>query len=260
MRKISVWFLSVMLIMAVCFGCMTATAEETTPQDLTKVLAEAVPGQTVTVQEDTQVLFLSVPDEVTLDLNGKTVAATYASVFGNIVDNSADNAGALQVDANKFLLKTTNNQLPVKTAAGYQFVTMRGFNTRVLNNGGKYIFQPLFEDAAHGMLASGAKATGVTIQVEVTWKSGDDSDSRTFVYNDALVTKYINSYKATSGSYGQMFTLTVSNPDKFEGLSYNVQVVSDTGVKFGPAKLPAEVTKDVTLENEQGTEIGRAHV
>ena len=72
MRKLSIWLLCLTLLCAMTFGAAAVMAEETEPQDLTKALAEAVPGQTVTVKEDTQVLFLSVPNEVTLDLNGKT--------------------------------------------------------------------------------------------------------------------------------------------------------------------------------------------
>ena len=252
MRKLSIWLLCLTLLCAMTFGAAAVMAEETEPQDLTKALAEAVPGQTVTVKEDTQVLFLSVPNEVTLDLNGKTLTATYVSAFGNIEDSSAENTGLLKVDANKLLLKTTNSQLPVKTAEGYKFISMRGFNTRVLDGGARYVFQPLFEAAAHEMLKDGAAATGVSVQVLVTWKSGADTDSRTFVFGDNFVTQFVNSYVSTGG-YGKMFQLTVSNPEKFEDLQYTAMVVTESGVTYQPAKLPAEVTEDVTLQDGQNS-------
>ena len=271
MRKVSIWFLSLMLVAAALFGCMTVMAEETDPavvlnsatgvayEDLSKALAEAETGETLILQQDVGTLFLSVPNGVTVDLNGKTLTATYVSAFGNIEDGSAENTGLLKVDANKLLLKKTNSQLPVKTAEGYKFISMRGFNTRVLDGGARYVFQPLFEAAAHEMLKDGAAATGVSVQVLVTWKSGADTDSRTFVFGDNFVTQFINSYVSTGG-YGKMFQLTVSNPEKFEDLQYTAMIVTESGVTYQPAKLPAEVTEDVTIKNDQASAVVSAGV
>jgi len=125
-------------------------------------------------------------------------------------------------------------------------------------NSSTFVFQPLFEASANELLKSGAAATGVSIQVTVTWRpfeGSEDLDSRTFKYGDALVTKYIGSYKPASGKYGQMFTLTLVDPENYVELQCNAKVVSDTRVSFRPASAPAEVTEEILLTAEQASAV-----
>ena len=197
---------------------------------------EAKAGETVILLKDHTEENVHVSEDVDLDLNGYTLTATYASVFGNLVDDSEANSGALVVEATKFLIQANNKQLTVKTAKGYQFVEIIGFNQTWMNET-TFVFQPLFESAAHDMLNEGVAVTGVSIQVEVTWKPAEDSDdrdTRTFKYGDTLVTDFINSYKPATGKYGRMFTLAFVNPDNYLDLTCNIQVESDTGVICAP--------------------------
>lgn len=195
---------------------------------------EAKANDTILLLKDHTEENVLVPVKVDLDLNGYTLTATYASSFGNIVDNSEDNTGALVVDKAKFLIQTNNKQLTVKTDKGYQFVEVIGFNTAWLNET-TFVFQPLFEADAHDMLKNGVAATGVSIQIEVTWRpyeGSEDLDSRTFKYGDTLVTQYINSYKPATGKYSRMLTLTLVNPENYVDLACTAKVVSDTGVAY----------------------------
>ncbi len=195
---------------------------------------EAASGDTVILLKDHTEENVLVPVNVDLDLNGYTLTATYASSFGNIIDSSEDNSGVLEVAATKFLIQNNNKQLTVKTDKGYQFVEVIGFNTAWMNET-TFVFQPLFEEDAHALLKNGVAVTGVSIQVEVTWlpaAGSEDLDSRTFKYGDTLVTQYINSYKAATGKYGRMFTLTLVNPENYVDLACTVKVVSDTGVAY----------------------------
>ena len=224
--------------------------------DVSDAMQLASAGQTVKLLNNAEDIILTVKENTTLDLNGYELAVNYASVFGYMVDGSASNAGALKVDANKLLINTNNKQLPVKTDKGYQFVEVVGFNTAWMNET-TFVFQPLFEAAAHNMLKSGVAATGVSIQVEVTWKpyeGSEDLDSRTFKYGDTLVTQYINSYKGGQ-SYGKLFTLTLTNPENYVDLTCNTKVVSTTRVVFAPAGGTEYVTEEVQLTNEQASAV-----
>ena len=195
---------------------------------------EAQAGDTLVMLKHHSEAHVMVPVDVDLDLDGYTLTASYASVYGNMVDNSEDNAGALVVDATKFLIQTNNKQLTVKTDKGYQFVEIIGFNKAWMNKN-TYVFQPLFEAAAHDMLKNGAAVTGVSIQVEVTWKpfeGSEDLDSRLFKYGENYVTQVINSYNPATGKYILMYTLTLVNPENYVDLTCTAQVVSDTGVIY----------------------------
>lgn len=201
---------------------------------VTAACMEAKSGDTVVLLKDHTESEVTVAVNVDFDLNGNTLTADYVSVFGNIIDSSEDNTGVIVVSATKFLIQTNNKQLPVKTDKGYQFVEVIGFNTAWMNET-TFVFQPLFEEDAHALLMNGAAATGVSIQVEVTWKpaeGSEDQDSRLFKYGDNLVTEVINSYNPATGKYGRMFTLTLVNPEKYVDLACTLKVVSNTGVAY----------------------------
>jgi len=268
MRKFSIWLLCLMLLSAMIFGAVAVMAEETAPvaqnaatgetyEDLTAALGSLQEGQTLKLLQDAEATIVLVQENTTLDLNGHTLKALYVSGFGYIVDGSTENTGTLQVDEQKLLINESNTQLPVKTDAGFRFVEIIGFNTTWMNSS-TFVFQPLFEASANELLKSGAAATGVSIQVEVTWRpfeGSEDLDSRTFKYGDTLVTKYIGSYKPESGKYGQMFTLTLVDPENYVDLQCNTKVVSATGVQFVPSPAAPEVKQEIQLTTEQASAI-----
>ena len=80
--------------------------------DVLIAVREAQPGQTVILLKNVSVKNAMVPDGVILDLNGHNLTADYASVFGDMIDSSANNSGRLSVSATRFLAKENNAQLP----------------------------------------------------------------------------------------------------------------------------------------------------
>ena len=251
MRKITKLLLCMVLVIAVACSAMTVFAQEQTTNvaenvqtgqqyaDLDKALLDAAQdGQTVKLLQNANANVLTVYENVTLDLNGWELSASYASVYGHVVDNSEANSGVLNVGT-RMLIQANNKQLPVKTDKGYQFVEIVGFNTAWMNDT-TFVFQPLFEASAHEMLKNGVADTDVSIQVEVTWRPSEGSehlDSRIFKYGDNFVTQFVNSYNPATGKYGKMFTLTLVNPQNYVDLSCNTKVVAKAGVAFSPVKV-----------------------
>ena len=201
---------------------------------LADALLEAGSGEIVRLEQNVQDTIVTVLDGVTLDLNGKTLSATYMTCFGSLVDNSADNTGLLSVAESRFMLRQDNPQLTVKSAEGYRFVEMRGFN-QAMQGSTQYVVQPLFEVAAHELLAAGSASTGISIQVHVSWKQGEGTRTQDFTFSDTHLQGFLASYKPASGKYGKMFTLTLTGAEDFEDLKFSAQVVSKSGVVFSAA-------------------------
>lgn len=190
---------------------------------------EAKTGETVKLLCDTAETSVLVTEGVSLDLNGHVLTAGYVSCFGNIVDSDEAKGGTLTVDSAKLLIQQSNAMLPVKTADGYKFVKVIGFNKAMLDDG-KFAFQPLFEGNGRELVAAGVDVTGVTVNVQISWKQTQGERSQGFVYNDDLLTGFIDSYKVDTGKYGQMFTLLLKGTDGLENLTYTAMIKSDTGV------------------------------
>ena len=191
--------------------------------------AEAGTVKTVTLLVDHEEGSIIVPAGVTLDLAGKKLEAKYFVSFGQTADNSEDNTGVL-VSSN-IMLQQNNKQLPIKNAelGGYQFFEVKGFNSDIYN--GAYVFQPVFEVAAHELLLKGSEASEVSTGVEVKW-SNDDGKSfeQTFIYPDEEIKTVVGSYNAATGKYGQMYTLKISNAENYPTLAYNVVLKTELGV------------------------------
>ena len=183
-----------------------------------------------------------VDEGITLDLAGFALKVDYMVCYGAIIDSSAGTAGILQVPANHLVMEDTNPQLPVKDGEGYRFVEIIGYNSTMVNEN-KYAFQPLFEADAHQYLASGTAASGVSIQVDVTWKQNGNTIHAYFSYSDDLVKGYVDSYKPESGKYGKMFTLTKQSTGYYEDLGFEAIVVSESDVRIG-AGISKPVTPD----------------
>ena len=218
-------------------------------EDLTDALLEAAEGQTVRLQQDVQDVITTVLEGVTLDLNGYTLTTNYMTAFGDLVDSSADNAGLLQVADSRFMLQQSNSQLPVKTAEGYRFAQLGGFNT-AMPTASKYVFQPLFEAAAHEALAQGSAATGISVEVFVTWKQGDGTRAQRFVFNDSHLSGFLGSYKPATGKYSKQFALTLMGAENFEELTFAARIVSQTGVVFDVNSEVSQPESDFTVDED----------
>ena len=126
-------------------------------------------------------------------------------------------------------------QLPVWTENGYQVVEIIGLNKALQLNGTKYVFQPLFEDYARGLLSNPAN-TGVSIVVRVSWAKNENATMATqdFVYSDEFVSQFMANYDPSTGKYGKMFTITIKDANEYSALSFQTVVKSDTRVELVP--------------------------
>ncbi|MBE7056431.1 MAG: hypothetical protein E7388_03190 [Ruminococcaceae bacterium] len=235
--------------------------------DVTEALFEATAGQWVVLLKDVTTSMVTVPEDITLNLDGYTLNTKYFSCFGNTVDKSEDKAGLLIVPEKRILMQESNAQLPVKNGEGYKFVDIIKFNTAMMSDY-KFVFQPLFKANAHPLMLLGTAVTGATINVRVSWTQGDGVRSQDFVYNDDFVTGFINSYRPASGKYGKMFTLALTGAENFENLTFTAVVISDTGVEIAATPIVIEieegnvttdsnnkVTEAVTLQNGQSSAV-----
>jgi len=272
-RLLSVVLVLVMLLCGIAFQAFAAEAQPVariaaTGEEYTGILPAlmaATSGQTVTLLEDVnETGWVLVPADVVLDLNGKSLTAPYLSSYGTVIDSSEANTGLLSVPTDRIYIRQDNTQLPVRTAAGYRFVQINKFNEAILPDG-RFAFDFRPETAAHELLLAGTEASGIKVQVEVTWKQTDGTRSQLFEYTDKYVNEFIGSYDAATGKYGRMFTLSLYGAEGLQDLTFRVQLVSDiavalrsAGVQTTPATPPStdvttddngQTTKDVTVSN-----------
>ena len=158
------------------------------------------------------------------------MTAKYVSCFGDIIDSSAATTGLLAVSTDRFLIREDNAQLPVRNSNGYRFVEVLGFNT-TMDGPTKFVFQPLIETGALEWLKAGTDASGVTIQVQISWMQTDGLRTQNFVYNDNLLVEFIDSHKGGQ-SYRKVFSLTLNGVENIENLTFTAVVVSETNVIF----------------------------
>ena len=206
-------------------------------------LAAAVNGDTVQMVADAaETECVNIPEGVTLDLNGYTLTADYVYGVGNLVDNSAENTGTLS--SGHVRLSKNNRHLPVRIAENqyrfYKVLQINSANVTPPNEGAiKYAFVPYIEATAHEYLKQSMETSGVSILVLVTWNRSDGIVAQDYLYSSANVINFLNSYKASTGKYGNMFTYVHENVANFDGLTYTAYVVSDIGPEFSTAHKDA---------------------
>lgn len=188
-------------------------------------------GDTVILLKDTDgYRDVLVPAGLKLDLNGYALSTEYFTCYGNTVDTSAENTGAVAVAQNQYTyIQPDNEQVPMLTDKGYQFVELIYVRETVANNGTRFVFQMHFEPIAHKMLKEGG--TCVSVAAVVNWTASSGTGSQVFVFNDSLVQSYLSSYNAATGKYAKVFVLDLANADQFTDLTYDCRAESTTGVK-----------------------------
>ncbi|MBR6656582.1 MAG: hypothetical protein IKL18_00205 [Oscillospiraceae bacterium] len=198
---------------------------------LGEALEEAKAGDVIELVANVEETMVLVSDEVTLDLNGYTLATEYASIFGDIADNSDDNSGRLVVNEKRFMSNPDNAQLPVKTETGYAFVELKMFVAKDYTVGEKYydvVFEPRFEADSVELLKNNLENAGVEIAIVAHWQKDGMPRSQRFVFVQNLTDVFFSSYNTEKEKFGKMFTLKVNNAP--EGISYETVVNSTVGV------------------------------
>ena len=211
-------------------------------ETVSEALADAKPGDTVTLLRDTVEGTVIVTEDIGLDLNGYVLTATYVfAVNGsNIVDNSADNTGVLKVNANRVMISKTNVQLPVWNGEGYVFTTVI-YRTRVSDQTAdkfQFAFLPQFKRSATKLLEDGAEGNKVTIEVRVSWLTQKGREYRYFVFNEGQVDRVVGTNGAFLLTFSGFSQLAMESDITVEGM-----VISETGVAIASDAAIVDVTE-----------------
>lgn len=199
---------------------------------LADALDAAQAGDTVMLLNDTEFSLLPVLGDITFDLNGYKITAKYVTCFGNIIDSSEANSGILNVQPTRLLIQESNTQIPVATASGYQFIELIGFNTAVIQDNLKFVFQPRFESAGNALLTQLEDLGDIAIYAQLAWTNEiGELRLQNFSYNQKQISTYLNSYVPETGKYGKLLSLTLKNLPGHTTLSFHAVVSSDCGVE-----------------------------
>ena len=185
------------------------------------LLADIKLGETLTIGEN-----------ITLDLNGKTLDMDGNSwiSYGDVVDNDANKKGRLKVDATKGELSKGNSHMPVYIAGeGYMLASMKkqATQTKAENlSSFNSISRPSFGPAHAAKLANGATDAGLQFIIRLDWGKDNDgkfTDSQEFSYSDSLV--------QTVYKDGKAFSVTITGLTNYvENMKVTEYVKSDLGV------------------------------
>jgi len=205
---------------------------------LKEALQTAKAGDTVELNKDVTVDYITVNPSVTLDINGKTLTANYIIGFnGSVICGE----GKLLVAKDKVALDRTNGgYLPVYDGKGYEFITV---STQEMKQASQedtvYYFLPDLS-AAHAALLEGAASSGVKVVVRLSWsKAGNYTATQDYTYVDRMVETVIHSYNEAIGEYDQVFTATFTGTEagKSDNLKVSAVLISDTGVEIASQGL-----------------------
>ena len=197
-------------------------------------LTVAADGDTVKLISDAaETECVSIPEGVTLDLNGYALTANYMLGVGHLVDDSTDNTGA--VSAAHIKLRKDNRQLPVydPTANGYRFFEVTKYNQLIQESDGRFAYQVFFENpSSRALLQNGRDVSGVTIAVRAYWMTDEPSTVQFFILSDASTKTFLNSYNESTGKYTTTLFCTFNDSAYLSGKEFSVGVISTTGVEI----------------------------
>ncbi len=193
--------------------------------------------------------YVIVTPGVTLDLNGKTLNATYVVGFGgsNVIDSSAAKTGRLVANKTSVVLDKNNSMLPIYDSVNgcYVFVTAN-LEGRYRYDEAKDIYMagPQFgEDTTARLLGNsliddGYVNSGVKVVVRLTWiKDGEYYATQDYTYVDKYVQEYVSGFRENKNGkwvYHTFFAASFSGEDVSDAteLMVSTVLISDTGVEL----------------------------
>lgn len=185
-------------------------------EDLKVALANAKgEGTTVVLRDNADSSgMLILNSGVSLDLNGKILTADGFATIGGIVKDSVG-TGLLQTNQDTFLISTEKQtQLAVwdQTAAGYRFSDVSFQVMRINSADGdiaQLYFLPDFSNSlVRDLMLDGQAGDSLTIRTEIAWDAG--RVVQTYRFSQENIAAVYESYHAETGSYGNVFLLTVT--------------------------------------------------
>ena len=174
-----------------------------------------------------------VPAGVGLDLNGKTLTASYVNAFGPISDSTG--TGLLKTTQGKATL-FAQEQLSVWNGEGYIFIgniaLSADTNVKIeqTEKGLEFSFLPVLNAQMRELLANGGNDNGVKLAIRLTWdRTYPNVEDRPYdvVFSDTFVEKVYSSATAE-----WCFVLTVKNAANLSNLTFNIVLISDTGAEL----------------------------
>ena len=226
-------------------GVAYNAATETVYDDAAAALAAAKAGDTVYVLRDHAVTNVLVTPGVTLDLNGRTLTATFAVGFetSNVIDSAG--SGKLIVAEKNVVLDEGNAMVPVYDGTGYIFTQVGFVIQKVDGYEGdgiqvKALACPV-SMAAVDLLRDGASDNNIQVMIVLTWSGDNGTGSQKFVFNDGYVQDVFSSQAGKWNQYVRMFLLTITGAESVENLVANIVVVSGTNAAY-VGDQPAQLT------------------
>ncbi|MBO5270609.1 MAG: hypothetical protein J6B77_07475, partial [Clostridia bacterium] len=206
-------------------------------------------GYTITVKllKDLEEENVSVINNVTFDLNGHTLTATYFAAFydSDVIDSTKDKSGRLIVAHNRIALPEDNVQMPICIAKDedtgvctYLFaeVTLKNMISNVNEDGFKITYAPKFgtdKNSANNDITKNLNSylnsdnienSHISFIVRLSWITNGIHDSQDFLFDDENVGSVYSNNKA--------MTLTLSGMKGYTDVIVSVIVVSETGVEM----------------------------
>ena len=203
------------------------------------VIASAVSGDTITLLADAEISDLKVKKGITLDLNGYTLTAEYASIYkdAHIIDRSEDNSGLLVVDPDCIMINVNNAALPVWTGEGFALMPVT-FNTRHMPPANKDAFKFMFKPylvkqgaEANSLFADGSEDNHVEIIVRVKWEGKDGVGSQDYIYKEEYVKPVFGGKSAFTLEFSSVSDLFAEDQTD-RNITVEAIVRSSTGVEI----------------------------
>ena len=218
-------------------GAAYNTATDHAYDNVAEALAAAEAGQTVLVLTDHTADNVLVTPGVTLDLNGRTLTATFAVGFdsAHIIDRGG--TGRLVIGEKHVVLDEENAMIPVYDGEGYIF-TEAGFairqDTTHTGDGIKInaVASPVNMDVVE-LLKDGAADNNIQVMILLRWDTDNGTGHQKFLFTDTVVSQVYSSNDGESWSgYSKMFSMVVTGFEDIENLTARVQIVSGTNVEY----------------------------
>ncbi len=192
-------------------------------------------GDTIVVINDLAVISTVVVDkDVTIDLNGYKLTATYVAADfanANIIDSSEENTGLLVVAEGNVNFAMSNKQLPVKTPDGYRLADTNVRLKIAKNTDGIRVTTGLMGDSdlmiAEPIKAHGLQDVQVQFRIKLEWTGGgDDKITQYFRYKESTHNTAVDNWTSNVRGYDAGgLGMTVTGAEGLSDLSFVGQLV-----------------------------------